>query len=427
MVQSGLFCSAPKERRQAVVDFVGEPLRYSVIMEPTQQNWLFGLRHATPDRPGIFATPDFRLYSLIVVEDDFRYTVESWPEARLEVELSPWRREVELRLPEDDNQSTREWALARRAEVASDGEFVGTILEYFNREPFVYTLKPPLLPDQNSVDAFLFETRRGFCEHYAAAFVVLMRAAGVPARVVAGYQGGEVNPVNKTVIVHQFDAHAWTEVWLAGKGWVRVDPTAAVAPQRIEMGLEDALAEEGTFLAESPLSPLRYRSIRWLNQLRLRYDALTYRWQSWVVGFDGVAQVNLLRDFLGDINAGRFAAVFIGSWVVLLLPVALGLFRRRDTKPLSKIDRGFLKVCERLAALGYPRLGGETASQYAERVGAECPAWSQRLTELSGLYTELAYSTPSKRDEKEIEQSFIGAARAFRPRLRDLRRAVQQA
>ena len=157
------------------------------------------------------------------------------------------------------------------------------------------------------MDAFLFDTRRGFCEHYASAFVVMMRAAGVPARVVAGYQGGEINPVNRTVIVHQFDAHAWAEVWLPGEGWTRVDPTGAVAPERIEMGLEDAIAGEGTFLPDSPLSPLRYRSIRWLNRLRLQYDALTYRWQSWVVGFDGKVQFDLLRDVFGEVSAGRFA------------------------------------------------------------------------------------------------------------------------
>ena len=384
----------------------GEVLRYSVIMEPTQQNWLFGLRHAKPDRPGILATPDFRLYSLLVIEDDFRYVVESWPEARLEIELSPWRREVELRLPVGENPRAREWVSTLRDEVTDDRAFIDAVLTYFNQEPFVYTLKPPLLPDNDSMDAFLFDSRRGFCEHYAAAFVVMMRAAGVPARVVAGYQGGEINPVNKTVIVHQFDAHAWAEVWLEDLGWVRVDPTAAVAPERIEMGLEDAVAEEGTFLAESPLSPLRFRSIRWLNQLRLRYDALTYRWQSWVVGFDGNAQVTLLRDILGEVSAGRFAAVLVGSWALVLLPVALGLLRRRDTRPISKLDQAYLRICERLATLGYPRFTGESATQYADRVSAACPAWSQPLKELSGRYTELAYGAPSDHGNESPEREF---------------------
>jgi transglutaminase-like putative cysteine protease len=410
----------PSERRAAVVEKIGEPLRYSIIMEPTQQNWLFGLRYATPDRPGIVSTPDFRLYSLVVIEDDFSYQVESWPEARLETELSPWRRERELRLPDADNPRARDWARTLREQSADDRAFVDAVLSHFNREPFIYTLEPPLLPDDNPMDAFLFDTRRGFCEHFAAAFVVTMRSAGVPARVVAGYQGGEINPVNKTVIVHQFDAHAWAEVWLQGEGWVRVDPTAAVAPERIERGLEDAVAGEGTFLAESPLSPLRYRSIRWINQLRLRYDALTYRWQSWVLGFDGNAQVTLLRDILGEVSAGRFALVFIGSWALVLLPVALNLLRRRDTQPVSSLDRAFLKVGKRLETLGYPRITGESVSQYAARLSAVCPQWSQPLTELSRLYSELAYCDPSHWDEGSNEQAFLKAAKRFRPRASDL-------
>jgi hypothetical protein len=186
------------------------------------------------------------------------------------------------------------------------------------------------------------------------------------------------------------------------------------------MGLEDAVAEEGTFLAESPLSPLRYRSIRWINQLRLSYDALTYRWQSWVLGFDGNAQVTLLRDLLGEVSPGRFAAVLIGSWALVLLPVALGLLRRRETQPLSSLDRGFLKVCERLAAAGYPRLAGESATRYAARVSAQCPAWSRPLTELSGMYTELAYGAPSGGTDSQSEQVFLRAVRQFRPRARDL-------
>jgi transglutaminase-like putative cysteine protease len=405
----GYFNVPSKERRSTVVEKTGEPLRYSIIMEPTQQNWLFGLRYATPDRPGILSTPDFRLYSLVVIEDDFSYRVESWPEARLETELSAWRRAVELRLPDGDNPRARDWARSLREKSPDDRAFVEAVLAHFNREPFVYTLEPPLLPEANAMDAFLFETRRGFCEHFAAAFVVAMRSAGVPARVVAGYQGGELNPVNKTVIVHQFDAHAWAEVWLEGQGWVRFDPTGAVAPERIERGLEDAVAGEGTFLSESPLSPLRYRSVRWINQLRLRYDALTYRWQSWVVGFDGNAQVTLLRDILGEVSAGRFAAVFIGSWILVLLPVALGLLRRRDTQPVSSLDRGYLKVCERLANLGYPRFTGESATQYAARVSADCPAWSGPLTELSNLYAELAYTRPAQRDARSCEQAFLKA------------------
>jgi transglutaminase-like putative cysteine protease len=409
----GYFQVPAKERRQQEVVTTGEPLNYSIIMEPTQQNWLFGLRYATPDRPGILAAPDFRLYSLVMIEDEFQYQVRSWPEAQLETELSAWRREVELRLPDNDNQRTRQFASTLRAQAGSDEVFVDAVLQHFNREPFVYTLQPPLLPDVDGMDVFMFESRRGFCEHYAHAFTVMMRAAGIPARVVAGYQGGEINPVNKTVIVHQFDAHAWAEVWLPERGWVRVDPTASVAPQRIEMGLEEAVAAEGTFLSDSPLSPLRYRSIRWINQLRLRYDALTYQWQSWVVGFDGEVQFQLLRDVFGEVSAARFAAALIGTWALVLLPVAISLLRRRETRPQRPLDREYLKVCERLGNLGYPRQAGESAADYAARISRECPDWAESFNRLTRLYTELAYQTPVS---AASEQQFHQALRQFRPR-----------
>ena len=415
----GYFDLPGKERRQPPVETSGDPLRYSIIMEPTQQNWLFGLRHATPDRPGIIATPDYRLYSLVIIEDDFQYRVESWPDAPLEMDLSNWRRKAELRLPGDDNPRTREMARSMRRDAGSDQAFVDSVLAFFNVEPFVYTLKPPILPDSDPMDAFLFDTRRGFCEHYAAAFVVMMRAAGVPARVVAGYQGGEINPVNRTVIVHQFDAHAWAEVWLPEEGWTRVDPTWAVAPQRIEMGLEDAVAGEGTFLSDSPLSPLRYRSIRWVNQLRLQYDALTYRWQSWVVGFDGKVQFELLRDVFGEVTAGRFAAVFIATWALVLAPVAFSLLRTRERRPQSPLDRAYLAFCERLAKLGYPRRTGESTSHYAARVSQDCPAWAEQLDNITKLYNACVYQPPAVQQTSETEKRFYRAVKGFRPRRRD--------
>src|SRR5690606_25782031 len=135
-----------------------------------------------------------------------------------------------------------EMARSWRSQGLGDEEIVDRALRMFNEQEFYYTLQPPLAVD-DAIDQFLFETRQGFCEHYAAAFTVLMRAAGIPARVVTGYQGGTLNPVGGYVIVRQRDAHAWAEVWLGEKGWVRVDPTAAVAPNRILGGIETALPD----------------------------------------------------------------------------------------------------------------------------------------------------------------------------------------
>src|ERR1039457_5975328 len=134
-------------------------------------------------------------------------------------------------------------------------------LSYFREQGFVYTLEPPLL-GRDSVDEFLFGSKSGFCEHYASSFVFLMRAAGVPARVVTGYQGGDINPVDGYMIVRQSDAHAWAEVWLKGRGWVRFDPTAAASPVRVESGIAAAVP------ATDPLPLIDRKSTR-LNSSHL--------------------------------------------------------------------------------------------------------------------------------------------------------------
>jgi hypothetical protein len=242
----------------------------------------------------------------------------------------------------------------------------------------------------------------------------------VPARVIAGYQGGELNPVNKTVIVHQFDAHAWAEVWLENRGWVRVDPTAAVSPLRIEMGLEEAIASEGSFLAAAPLSPLRYRGIPLLNQLRLRYDALTYRWQSWVVGFDSEQQFDLLHTLFGEISTRVFATLLLGSWALVLIPVAISLFLRRDTHPTSALDKHYRLFCERMAGLGLERAPGEPPGQFAQRAIEALPAFSEPLQSITGLYSDLAYAGAP---DKAALAKFTRAVKRFRP---DRRRGLTE-
>ena len=402
------------ERRPQPVETAGEPINYRVIMEPTQQNWLYSLRYARSDSRGVMTGADYALFSPGVVEDERQYAVQTWPDALLEESLSVWRRDIELRLPESQNPATLAFARDLRAQAGSDIAFLDSVMSNFTEQPFAYSLNPPLLPQENPMDAFMFQTRTGFCEHYAAAFVVLMRAAGVPARVVAGYQGGEVNPVNGTVIVRQFDAHAWAEVWLEGQGWVRVDPTSAVSPDRIEWGLERALAAEGSFLRDSPLSLMHFRSIAWVNTLRLRYDALTYRWQSWVTGFNRDQQFELLNNVFNGISGRKFLLVLIGTWLLVLVPVAFSLLRGRESNRALPHDRYYLQFCERLAPLGFERNPGETAASFAGRVCRALPAMAAQVREITGLYTELAYAAQSAPDDPTLLRLKRAVAR-FRP------------
>ena len=410
-----------KQQRPREVRTVGAPLEYTVIMEPTWQNWLYGLHHARASTPGVRHTADYRLSTLSPLETEYMYRVRSWTQAQAEPGLSQWRREIETRLPPRSNPRTRQLAQEMKALTENDQQFIDAVLNKFSTQNYVYTLQPGTLSELHAMDEFLFESRRGFCEHYASAFTVMMRAAGVPARVVAGYLGGEINPVNKTVIVHQFDAHAWAEVWLQGQGWVRVDPTAAVSPDRIEWGLEEAMQAEGSFLSGAPLSALRYRNIPFLNLLRLRYDALTYRWQSWVVGFNNEQQFNLLRDIFGEINTRVIATVLLGSWVLVLVPVSISLFRKRATRQVSPLDKYYLKFCERLAKLDLVRSAGETPGQFLLRAETALPAYAGQMRSITRLYNELAYagSVDSDGSDTKTLDTFTRAVKRFRPKRRN--------
>ena len=249
------------------------------------------------------------------------------------------------------------------------------MLRWFTEEEFVYTMSPPLL-GRDTVDEFLFGERRGFCEHYASAFAVLLRAAGIPARVVVGYQGGERNPYQAYLLVHQFDAHAWTEAWLDGRGWVRFDPTAAVAPDRIESGAGEALGAE--FLADSPLAIERYRNVRLLGWMRMRWDMMTYHWARLVLNYDAERQGALLSDLLGRISPARVVA------------------------PISV----------RLAALGLERRRGEGPLDYARRVAAVRPDLGAELQALTADYVALSYGSVATQQRGARLQRL----RAFRPR-----------
>jgi transglutaminase-like putative cysteine protease len=379
------------ERRIELPERTGRPLSYRVVMEPTQQNWLFAIPYADTADRGILRSNDFRLVSPVELQEQREYAVQSWPSSVLEPELGAWRRDIETTLPATGNPRTRE--LAREMLAAAGGDHVryaDSVVRMFTEQPFFYTLRPPVLGD-SAMDQFLFESRRGFCEHYAAAFAWMMRAVGVPARVVAGYQGGEVNPVNGTVIVHQFDAHAWNEVWLEGRGWERVDPTGAIAPNRVEYGLEQALQGEGSFLSNSPLSPLRFRNVNWLNSLRLQMDAINYSWQLFVLRYDSDTQYRLLNQLVGKITQTQLVIVVVAFWCVLLLPMAITLVWQRRGPRADPATRAYLAFCGKLERAGLGRLRQEAPGPYALRIASLRPELAADVKAVTRAYEALAY------------------------------------
>ena len=386
---------------------LGARLDYSITLEAGDQPWLpvAGLVTAMP-LPGVRLSIDLEWLTARPAHDRLRYSVRSWQDYQLEAALPAWRRDQALALPPGSNPDTV--ALARRwADAAgSPEEVVQQALAYFRREPFHYTLNPPPL-GEHGIDDFLFLTRRGFCEHYAGAFTVLMRAAGVPARVVTGYQGGERNPVGGYWIVRNRDAHAWAEVWLAGAGWTRVDPTAAVAPQRVELGLADALPA-----AERPLLDL---PADWLRPLRQGWDYLNNGWNQWVLGYDFQRQRRLLGALSPSLASlkGMLWAMLAGA-ALILGGLALTLFRPGRRAPRDAVERLYARFLARLEAVGLSKGAAEGPSDFAARAARDRPDLAGPIRSITGRYIALRYGGGPEQARRELRL----AIRAFRPRRR---------
>ncbi len=393
-------------RRPSFVEPAGRAVDYEIVVEPHQRRWLFALDAPVTLPRGSVITEDLLILAAEPVRERLRYRMRSYPGRTLPHLSAPMRRAA-LALPADAHPRARALAARWREQAPADSAaVVAAALEHFRREPFHYTLSPPPL-DLDTVDQFLFETRRGFCEHYAGAFTVLMRAAGVPARVVTGYQGGEANEVGDYLVVRQRDAHAWTEVWLPGEGWVRVDPTAAVAPSRIEQGMDAAIPPSfgPRGLGLTPSEPVQ---AAW-RRLRQSWDAVNHRWNEWVLGYGPERQRRFLSRL--GLDAGEWtqlAAVLAVSIGLILGAVALWLVRpARKGDPFA---RAYARFCRKLARAGIERSPAEGPVDFAARVARERPALAEAAARVTRLYVDARYAGAAA-DARELDR----AVRAFTP------------
>lgn len=399
----------PPERRLGQLG--GPAVRQRIIIEPHGARWLFALdRPATTIRGGTLEAGSV-LQSDRTVQKALPYEVISRPDNRETVLLADQRAET-LRKPTRLSPRVQALVIRWRAAHADDRELVDAALHYFRDERFTYTLEPGTY-GTDALDEFLFVRRAGFCEHYAAAFGSLMRAAGIPARVVIGYHGGEYNARGRYITVRQSDAHAWCEVWIKGEGWLRVDPTDVIAPDRLSSGLADFLANRAAAnpdnVAPSAAST-GWREIR--RELRLAWDNLNYQWDLRVLGFDDESQ----RTFLGTFGFGDFRWAELTLTMLIgtaLLLGSLGLWQRRPGRPSSDpVGRGYARFCENLAAAGLPREPWEGPLHFGERAATHFAAHAAAIREIAALYTGLRYA-PSPPPPAAFLQA-VGAL----PRLR---------
>ncbi|PWT73063.1 MAG: DUF3488 domain-containing protein, partial [Proteobacteria bacterium] len=367
---------------------------YTVTLEAHNMRWAFAidLPVAAPRETAL--TSDYQLLFDRPVRNRVRYDAHSDVDYRYGADEKPAALARALKLPRGYDPRAVELAHRLRDTSEGDREMIERALDYFRTQPFFYTLEPPAL-GRNSIDEFLFDSRRGFCEHYASAFVFLMRAAGVPARVVTGYQGGELNPLGHYLIVRQSDAHAWTEVWLSDAGWVRVDPTGAVSPARIQVGISAAVP------SGEPL-PLAVRgNIEALRRLALTMDAVANAWNQWVLGYTPERQLKILE------SAGFSQASWQTLTVLLMVAAAIAVgviafialrrLRRSTEDPVARVWRRF---CRKLARLGTERSPAEGPLDFAQRAGREQPLLKAKIEAIAGLYLRLRYGKHA--DEKDL-------------------------
>ena len=389
-----------------------QQINYIVTLEPHNKPWLFALD--VPDKLSVPATLtyDFQVLNKEPVNARMRYAARSNLVYHANLEEAVRQLQRGLQLPKQFNPRAQQLAAEWRASSKDDADIVRTALAYFNKQGFVYTLEPPLL-GADTVDDFLFTTRQGFCEHYASAFVFLMRAANVPARVVTGYLGGEFNDVGNYYIVRQSDAHAWAEVWLAGQGWVRVDPTAAIAPDRVQRGLSAALSNNAAlpFMERNPP--------QWMRDLRLNLDTLANQWNQWVLGYDAERQFAFLtRLGMESITWQKIALNMLAGIGLVIALFALFMLRHLYTRQPDKVQAAWLKLCRKLAQAGLPRAAHEGAQDYANRVAATRPELGVAIRDLAARYSALRYGMLH---DKYAQDEFLQRARTLKIRALKIR------
>jgi len=381
-------------------------IEQEITLEAHGKPWLFALELPGHVPAGAQATREFQLVAGEAVTSRRRYHLRSYPELRPVEQESPALLERARRLPAGSNPRIRALAEGWRATSDNDEELLRRAQVFFLNQQLLYTLEPPAL-GEHAADEFLFDTRQGFCEHFAAAFTVVLRAAGLPARVVTGYQGGEVNPVDGYLAVHQYEAHAWTEVWLMGRGWLRVDPTAITVPTRIERSLAAAIPSSAAL-------PLMARSdLAWLRQARFRWDALNNRWNHWVPGYTAERQRQVLRRL--GMPSPDWRAMTATMAIMTAIPVAalsLRLLRRHRRRDPAAIL--WERLSRRLSPHGLRRNPTEGPLDWSERVAAALPRRAGDMRAMALLYCCLRYG-PDSGERPRLLAELRRCVAGFRP------------
>ncbi len=368
-----------------------QAVQYQVMLEPHDKKWLMALDWAQPLTSNTGLTSDFRMVSRHPILSKTLYRVESDVDQLYQYQPLGWQAKADFtQLPAPLNPQTRALAQQLQSQVTSDEDYIEAVSNFYRQRPFEYTLKPARLQSDHRIDDFLFESRQGFCAHYAGSFTYLMRLGGIPSRIVTGYQGGEWNAENKYLAVYQFNAHAWVEIWLSGKGWTRIDPTTFVAPERVLDGVEDALQEE--FSGRSVFSSRRWH---WLNQARLKLEALNYYWHRWVLSYDQKQQQSLVENLFGKLSTNGYAFMLAGLVFGAIMVLAMLLLWRNRATPLPPLQREYQRLTHALVKRGiHPPLGA-SPNQVLAHLADQRPLLQQEALAVARLFDAYLYGAKS--------------------------------
>jgi len=389
----GKFLDRPK--------FYGTPYRYTLMMEPQAHNWIFAL-----DMPADFSMPLHRNanYQLLTGErfdQRAEYKITSYPAYNTGY-ITKTEYHENLQLPGKPSEKIHALVTRLHGFDQPAEKYIQNLLRHFHQGEFFYTLFPPLMND-NPIEDFLFKYRAGFCGHYAAAFVYLMRTAGIPARVVNGYQGGEFNSLGNFLEIRQANAHAWAEVWLKNRGWVRVDPTVAVAPERIEQNVniaEQLATGEVSFSSGSANAGML---AEWLKQGKYLWNSVDYSWQHWVLNYNSRNQALFLSS-LGIDNI-RDMMYWLVAFTCLLTGLLAWVILRGRRQPVDRVRRVDNRFCRKLAKARLLRNAGEGPVDFARRASTAKPALADRISAITELYIKLRYGrSANDADLQELQK-----------------------
>jgi transglutaminase-like putative cysteine protease len=369
---------------------------YQVMLEPNGQNWLYSLSTASAQNSRFRQLSDYSLTDGSVISSRLEYDLKAYPGYRDLTQLSDQQHAYFTALPSSQNPNTRQLAAQLLSRNPEPQHYIAAIMKYFN-DDFVYTLAPGVVTEENTVDAFLFEQKRGYCEHFASSTAFLLRAAGIPARIAAGYQGGQWSSDSQYLLVTQAQAHAWVEAWLPNRGWVRLDPTSAVAPERIEQGITSLLPE----LIEQAGFRLKVKQTALIKQLSLQWDNVNYQWHRWVLGYDNQLQMSLVKKLLGGLDSWRILLFLMLAVAIVIVPIAIKSFW--PVKEQDPTLRLLKKLEKKLRRIGVERAASETLNAYIQRAALHSNENRALLNAISKTSVSLVYQVETTNKQQRLK------------------------